>query len=115
MKKAFPQRWLAELQRPFGDQWVEMAASSIRAKATGQVDAVSADEFDYLGVERFYSLADVHFRLLFPSVAAMPDEQRIPIRSSILRWIKQVKDVRNPMSHPVDSDFSYADAFTTMD
>ena len=113
--KSFPVKFADELRRPFGDQWPEMVGSSDRVKASGAVDAVAVDDFDCLGVERFFNLAEAHFRVLFPATAALPEDQRAQTRSSIFRWMKQIKDIRDPMSHPVDADFSYADAFSTMD
>jgi hypothetical protein len=112
---AFPTTWRQEPQKPFGEQWKGMVESSERARASGTVDAVAKDDFDYLGVERFFNLVEIHYPVLFPEDWALPEVERAQPRSSTLVRIKLVKDVRDPMSHTVDDDFSFMDAISLLD
>ena len=96
----YPDTWLDELRRPLAKEWDALVESVRRVGASGAVEAHASDEFDYIGVPQFIPIIEMHFDLLFLTDAGLEKAEKTQLRSSVLRWIKQGKDVRDPISRP---------------
>lgn len=105
---------MTSLRSCFGPEWQKIEDSAVRFEASQALDARAADEFDYLGVNNFHAVVGKFFALLFPEQSAWAEPARAERRSAILRSLKEVKDLRDGMSHPVSDDFTTEDAIVMM-
>lgn len=110
LTKAFASNVEDELKRPFKKEWDEIAAAARERRDTGEVAAPLVDSFDILGVNHFYSLFDAHFDKLCPGRAAAAEKERKSAKAALLGWMKVVKNLRDPLSHPAEIDFDEDDA-----
>ncbi len=115
LRTAFGDKWLDELKRPLSKEWPDLEESVRRVAASGAVGALPVDEFDYIGVSQFIPVVEAHYEVLFPSAAGASKAEVQQARSSVLRWLKTIKDVRDPMSHPPTADLEFSDAYGTLD
>lgn len=97
-------------------QWEEIraAAQERRSGGTGELSMEITDEYELIGVEHFYGIFEKHFDKLCKVHAFRPKGEKAQSKQALLRWIKQVKNVRDPVSHPVTEDISYEDAYNTI-
>src|SRR6266511_3028979 len=107
LSRAYPDTYAAELHKPFKvEEWEAITRSADQAVATGVVDRTPKDDFDYLSVNHFYNLFELHFWALIPA-DELPDERYVPkLRAQLLAWLKDVKDLRDPLSHPPEEELS---------
>jgi len=108
---------LTEVQRLFGKKdpetgntyWegIRAAANERRSGGTGELSTPIKDEFELLGVEHFYNVFETHFDTLCPSHGGKPKKEKNQAKQTLLSWIKQIKNVRDPISHPVSDDINY--------
>lgn len=112
--EAFPTTWRQELMRTFGPRWSELHESYLRVEASG-LRETAADEFEYLGVGEFVTVAERYFRLVFPEIAAIasPRASR-DARIAVLQRMKHIKDVRDAIAHRTSEDIPAADAVALM-
>ncbi len=93
-------------------EWDVIARNAAEPRSAGHVSAPVSDDFDLLSVSHFYSLFDCfHAHLLEAPDEAAQDAQR----KSVLSWMREIKAVRDPMSHPTEADLPYEDAFRVLD
>ena len=93
---------------------IRVAAEERRSGGTGELSTPIKDEYELIGVEHFYSVFEKHFDILCKCHAAKPRGEKLQSKQTLLRWVKQVKNVRDPISHPVTEDISYDDAYNTI-
>lgn len=93
---------------------VKTAAMERRSGGTGELSTAITDEYELIGVEHFYNIFDKYFDALCKAHAAKPKREKQQSRETLLRWVKQIKNVRDPVSHPVTEDISYEDAYNTI-
>ena len=93
---------------------IRVAAEERRCGGTGELSTPIKDEYELIGVEHFYSLFEKHFDLLCLGHAAKPKSEKSQSKQTLLRWVKQIKNIRDPISHPVTEDISYDDAYNTI-
>ena len=112
----YPDDWLAQLQKPFkSEEWDRIVSSVEESAALGLISRQCQDEFDYLSINHFYNLYDTHLTRLLP-LNERPDPQLLPkVRQQLLAWFREVKAVRDPMSHPPEDELHAADALRTVD
>ena len=96
------------------EEWTRITEDANIRRTTGEIDAHIRDNFDYLGVNHFYNIFDKYFDVLFDVGEKQPEVVREE-KSAILRWIKSIKNLRDPLSHPAEEDFSLLDAITMID
>jgi hypothetical protein len=92
-----------------------MVSRAEERKVTGQVARDFQDALEYLGVNHFFNLFEKYYSVLFEfedAADARADQQR---RQSIMGWIKGIKDVRDPLMHPISDDVTFDDAFRVLD
>lgn len=93
---------------------IKASAEERRSGGTGELSTAIRDEYDLIGVEHLYGIFDKYFDILCKAHASKPKNEKTQSRQTLLRWIKQVKNVRDPVSHPVEEDISYEDAYNTI-
>jgi len=89
---------------------VRMAATERRSGGTGEVDVPIQDDFDLLGVEFFYNVFEKFFDILCPEHAVMPNREKSQAKTTLLNWMRTIKNFRDPLSHPTTADFGYDDS-----
>jgi tetratricopeptide (TPR) repeat protein len=97
-------------------QWEEIkaAAEQRRSGGTGELSTPIRDEYELIGVEHFYNIFETHFEILCPVHATKPKADKNQARQALLTWIKQIKNVRDPISHPTTDDISYEDSWNVL-
>ena len=98
------------LRKPFEKEWDRIRANAYERRDTGEISAGIADEFDLLGVNHFFNLFDAYSDLLCPSIPGSDEQQKKISKQALLQWIKTIKNMRDPLSHPSESDFSFEDS-----
>ena len=115
LRAAYPSDYVAQLRKPFEKEWEKVKTSAEERRKTGELATEIVDEFDLLGVNHFFNLFDVDHEVLCPYTDASDKAQRAKERSAVLGWMKAVKNLRDPLSHPSDADLSFEDAFVLLD
>lgn len=89
---------------------VKRSATERRSGGTGEVDVPIQDDFDLLGVEFFYNVFDKFFDILCPEHAMMPKWEKNQAKTTLLNWMRTIKNFRDPLSHPTKADFNFEDS-----
>jgi tetratricopeptide (TPR) repeat protein len=111
MKAAFPNEHAVRLTKPFGEDWGKAAKNATDSRAQGGTSTQIKDDFDLLGVNHFYSLFEQYYDKLFSAAAGHPADRPKPSKPKLLGNLKGIKDSRDPLSHPVEEEVSYEEAF----
>lgn len=113
---SYPDTWLDEVHKCFKEEeWTSARLSADSATNLGYVDRKAQDDLDILGVNNFYGLFEKHFPQLIPEEEMPPAEFVPKLRQSVLGWLREIKGVRDPVSHPPSEDMSLADALRSVD
>lgn len=112
---AYPDDWREKLKKPYRKTWQQMMDNARERRTTGEISTAPVDDFDYLGVSDFFSLFEAFFDVLFTRATDATDRGRQQERQAVLGWAKEVRGLRDPMSHPSDEDLPYDDAFRMLD
>ena len=115
LRNEFPEDWEDVLRRPFAHEWPTIVADAHLARTIGVIGSTLRDAADYLGVNHFYNLFDVHFELLFPAQGATTKEARRQEKAAVLGWAKEIKTARDPESHPPSEDMDFYDVVRQLD
>ncbi len=112
---AFPTEAAAKIRSPFQKEWESLQQNASMSRLSGEVTAPIADDFDLLSVNHFFNLFDLYYDSLFatPQDGLAGEVKRQ--KQTLLNWIKKIKDLRDPLSHPTEADFSAEDAFVLLD
>ena len=110
MKSAFPGDYEVRLTKPFGENWGK-AKNAADSRAQGSTTTQIKDEFDLLGVNHFYNLFEEYYDKLFSTAAGHSSNRPKPSKPKLLGNLKGIKDSRDPLSHPVEEEISYEEAF----
>lgn len=113
--KAFPQDYLEKLRSPFQKEWETIKQNAYLSRNTGELSSPIIDDFDILGVNHFYNLFDKYYDILSPNDIQLEDIEKKRRKQTLLAWIKTIKDMRDPLSHPAEESFSREDAFVLLD
>jgi tetratricopeptide (TPR) repeat protein len=113
--KSYPDDHLERLRRPFQKEWADIKASAEERRNTGELSAQIVDEYDLLGVNHFFNLFDAHYDVIFPAESGADATGLKARKQAVLAWTKQIKNLRDPLSHPSEADFSYEDSFLILD
>lgn len=100
-----------QVKRIFGDNWEKAAADASKSRDSGGTTTVLADEFDLLGVNHFFDIFERHFDRIFSAPNSFPSDFAKPNKSKLLGNLKVIKDARDPLSHPVNQEIPYDEAF----
>jgi hypothetical protein len=91
-------------------EWDEIRRNAEEPRRAGYIAIVLVDDFDLLSVSHFYSLFEKFHLHLLDGDDASRDAQR----KALLPWMREIKAVRDPMSHPAEADLPYEDGFRTL-
>jgi hypothetical protein len=94
--------------------WDEIVSAAARSAATGVVAHPHEDVFDYLDVSHFPVLLNNYFSVLAP-VEGLSPEQSKELQKRVGWYVKEIKAIRDPLSHPGPADISVFDAFRALD
>ena len=108
----YPDDFVMKVKNPFKKEWDKIKANAEAPRQTGQIEAPLVDELDILSVNHFQNLFDVYFDDIF---VGMSEEVHKETKQAILGWTKNVKDVRDPLSHPAEHPITDSDAMTLLD
>lgn len=89
---------------------VKSAAEERRSGGTGELSTPIRDEYELLGVEYFFNVFEKHFAVLCANYAGKPRKEINQARQVLITWMKQIKNVRDPVSHPVTDDIDFQDS-----
>ena len=114
MKEVFPADHSERLQKPFAKEWDGLVRSASECRETGGTETHVRDEYDLLSVAHFFGLFDAYYDKLFSSAALAGKSYPKPTKSKLLGNLKSIKDFRDPLSHPVEEEISYEEAFAIL-
>ena len=115
LRREYPQSWESDLQKPFAKEWPTIVENANLPRQIGVISSTIRDEADYLGVNHFHNLFEVHFDLLFPTQGDSTPEARKQEKAAVLAWAKEIKTVRDPESHPPGDDMDLLDVVRQLD
>ena len=113
-EEAFSGEAEEKLKRPFAKEWANIEQNASAPRKSGELLCSIRDSFDLLGINHFYNLFECYYDDLFPEGKG-DDEHRKESKQSLLRWTKEIKNLRDPLSHPVEADFDNYDALRILD
>ena len=115
LRDKHPQDWEAIIQEPFAKEWPKMVANATLPRRIGAITLPIRDAADYLGVNHFHNLFEVHFDALFPPLGPTDTYTRKQEKASVLNWAREIKIVRDPESHPPTDDMDFDDVVRQLD
>ena len=113
MQAAYPDDYEKRVTSPF-PTWDDIVGAAARSAVTGVVAHPHQDVFDYLDVSHFPVLLNNYFSVLAP-VEGLPPEQANELKRQVGSYTREIKTIRDPLSHPGTSDISPVDAFRALD
>lgn len=115
LTSAFPDSFTEKLRAPFEKEWEKIRMNAEERRQTGEISTEIKDDFDLLSVNHFFNLFDAYYSTLCPAPASADQQKEKLGKQTILQWLKTIKNMRDPLSHPSEQDFSYEDSFVLMD
>ncbi|HKQ87306.1 MAG TPA: hypothetical protein VJS43_11135, partial [Candidatus Acidoferrales bacterium] len=112
---AFPTDFRERIRKPFEKEWEKIKQSAHERRQSGELEPDILDEFDILGVNHFFNLFDAYYDALCPPNGKGDEQQRKVDKQALIQWMRQIKGLRDPLSHPADKDFSFEDSFVLLD
>jgi Tetratricopeptide repeat len=113
MQAAYPDDYENRVTSRFGS-WDAIVSAAARSAVTGVVAHPHQDVFDYLDVSHFPVLLDKYFSVLAP-VEGLPPEQANELKRQMLSYVREIKTIRDPLSHPGTPDIGVFDALRAVD
>ena len=114
MITAFGETALDKLREPFkSEEWTRIKSDAQLARATGELDASIQDDFDVLSVNHFFNIFDKHWAALMNEAVDEPTARRQ--KQTVLGWMREIKNLRDPLCHPAEADFTREDSFRLLD
>ena len=111
LPRIFPKDHVQQMKKLFGEAWDKAATDAARSRDIGGTSTALRDDYDLLGVNHFFEIFDKHFDKLFSVAGGYPADRPRPVKSKLLGNLKCIKDGRDPLSHPVDEEIPYDEAF----
>ena len=113
MQAAYPDDYEKRVTSSF-QTWDEIVSAAAQSAATGVVAHPHQDVFDYLDVSHFPVLLNNYFSVLAP-VEGLPPEQANDLKRQVVSYAREIKTIRDPLSHPGTSDIGVFDALRAVD
>lgn len=111
--REFKDDHLIKLKRPFKEsEWSEIERNAKISRSSCELDAQIKDCFDILSVNHFFNIFDSYSKTLIGNIE---DANSKRIKQNILNWLRIIKNMRDPLSHPSEEDFSFEDSFLLID
>ncbi|MCC6329471.1 MAG: hypothetical protein IT174_13230 [Acidobacteria bacterium] len=119
LTNAFPEDVSSKLSSSFTvEEWERTQKHAHGPRNTGALSLPIKDDFDILSVNHFFSIFDRYYEVLVHSKQPAPtndSKEKGQQKKKLLEWFKTIKDLRDPLSHPADDDFSREDAYVLLD
>jgi len=115
LSKAFPDTYLEKVRAPFQKEWKTIKQNALAARDSGELDSALVDEIDLLGVNHFFNLFDAYFEILCSDKISAGKNEVKKQKITVLGWLRSIKNLRDPLSHPSEEDFSREDSFFLLD
>jgi len=112
LKAKYGEDWEEQVKKPFKGEWDKVKRNADVYRQTGEISVPVVDALDYLGVNHFYNLFDLHFNVIFAK-SSFPKEISNAPKDAVLRW--SIRNIRDPISHPAELDISILDAIQVVD
>ncbi len=96
------------------DEWQRIEQNAAISEAATGIERQSGDVADLLSVNHFYNIVDRYYELVVPENSRGNPDVDKQIKASLLKSIKNIKDARDPISHPPESDISPFDALNIL-
>jgi tetratricopeptide (TPR) repeat protein len=113
MQAAYPDGYETRVTSQF-DTWDDIVSAAARSAVTGVVAHPHEDVFDYLDVSHFPVLLNNFFGVLAP-VEGLSLAQINELKRQVVSYAREIKTIRDPLSHPGTSDIGVFDAFRAVD
>ena len=113
MQAAYPDGYENRVTSQFS-KWDDIVSAAARSAVTGVVAHPHQDVFDYLDVSHFPLLLNNYFSVLAP-VQGLPPEQVDQLKRQVVSYAREIKTIRDPLSHPGTSDIGEFDALRAVD
>lgn len=108
MTNLFPDEYAEKLKKPF-KEWDKIKRHATEIRVSGQLDAPLKDDFDILGVNNFYNIFDTYYKKFDIPFSPENADDSNSRKQSLLTWIKIIKNLRDPLCHPAEDEFTYGD------
>ena len=113
MNAAFQSESIDKLRAPFkATEWKTIELSAHSARASGVLSTPIRDPFDLLSVSHFFNIFDRYWPVLVGETIT-PTEKKL--KQTVLGWMREIKNLRDPLSHPAEAAFTREDAFRFLD
>lgn len=113
--ETFPNDYLEKLRKPFkNEEWERIRENAAQSRTSGELTAPVLDDFDLLSVSHFFNLFDVYYDVLCRPLNESKGSKNAD-KQALLGWIRTIKNLRDPMSHPSEEDFGFEDSFLLLD
>jgi hypothetical protein len=113
LQAAYPDDYENRVTSPF-PFWDAIVSAAAQSAVTGVVAHPHEDVFDYLDVSHFPVLLNNYFSVL-AAVEGLPPEQADQLKRQVLSYAREIKTIRDPLSHPGTSDIGVFDALRAID
>jgi tetratricopeptide (TPR) repeat protein len=113
MQAAYPDDYEKRVTSRFSS-WDDIVSAAAKSAVTGVVAHPHQDVFDYLDVSHLPVLLDKYFSVLAP-VEGLPPEQANELKRQVLSYAREIKTIRDPLSHPGTADIGVFDALRAVD
>ncbi len=113
MQAAYPSDYESLVTSRFGS-WDAIVSAAAESSITGVVAHPHQDVFDYLDVSHFPVLLDKYFSVLAP-VEGLSPVQANELKRQVLSYAREIKTIRDPLSHPGTPDIGVFDALRAVD
>ncbi len=111
----FPNDFLDRLTKPFkSEEWDNIRKNAAQSRTSGELSAPILDDFDLLSVSHFFNVFDAYYDVLCRS-ATESKSPKGPDKQALLGWMRTIKNLRDPLSHPSEQDFGFEDSFLLLD
>lgn len=113
LTSVFPSDFDDRLKKPFKHEWDGIQQNARASRESGELEAPIRDDFDVLSVNHFFNILDTYFYEITEIDKANPNAKGV--KQATLAWVKTIKNLRDPLSHPTEEDFSFEDSFMLLD
>ena len=115
LKDKYPEDWEAQIRKRLEKEWNDIVANAEMPRTTGELSLPVEDSFSYLSVNHFYNFFEAYFDDIFPPQRPVGAKERKAEKKTVLKWTKEVKNLRDPIAHPEEQPLPIDDAVRLLD
>jgi hypothetical protein len=97
------------------EEWADIEEAAGISRKSQELSSELKDAFDLLGVNHFFNIIDKYFNDIVDAQIDNKNTDKKRKKQNILAWIRSIKNLRDPLSHPAEEEFSYEDSFVILD